>query len=127
MPTSEEHRRELQNWAAGDNAREAATDLLLHEFDGRFAAADKPWIQCGAHGPWVDFASIPAAAGSYASGGQSFLRLVASLGSPDVNINLYRDFFGLDRKLQRAVADSLRAAAGPAVHATVWGPAYPQN
>lgn len=127
MTTTEEHLRQLQDRAAGDPMREAATDLLIHELDGRFADAGRPWIKCGDDGPWVDFAAIPAAAGRFSEGEQGFLRLVASLGSPDVGTNLHSDLAGLDRGLQRAFADAVRQASGPAVRATVWGPPYTER
>lgn len=124
MSATEEHLRQLQDWSSGDPAREAATDLLIHEFDGRFADAGRPWVKRSSDGPRVDFAAIPASIGRFSSGEQAFLRLVASLGSPDVDTNLYRDLAGLDRGLQRAFADAVRQASGPVVRATVWGPPY---
>ncbi len=49
-------------------------ELLIRGFDGRFAAADNPWIQPREHvGHWVDVDAIPGNIGALTSGERAYL------------------------------------------------------
>lgn len=80
------HADDLRAWARGMYATEAATELLLRAFGGKFAAPGNPWIHTSteAEGPgqvraWIDFASIPDEVGPLSGGERRFLMLAASL------------------------------------------------
>ena len=51
----------LRAWAKGMYTYEAATELLLRAFNGRYADARQPWIRTDDDSgkPWIDFESIP--------------------------------------------------------------------
>lgn len=72
---------QLRTWSAGDYPLEAATELLLRGFGGRFADTSRGWIMRDRMGRYVvDFASIPAGISSLTEGEQGFLRIASSLG-----------------------------------------------
>ena len=60
MADVEEHHAQLRAWAKGIHGLEAATELLIRGFDGRFADPGCPWVHPTESGHWVDFDSIPA-------------------------------------------------------------------
>lgn len=72
---------ELRAWAAGMYTTEAAVELLIRGFEGRFAAAGNPWItenENGAH--WVNFENLPAQTGALSSGERAYLHIAAAIG-----------------------------------------------
>jgi hypothetical protein len=55
------HEDELRQWAKGSPNQEAATELLLRAFAGRYARPEQPWVNMGVGymSLWIDFAGIP--------------------------------------------------------------------
>jgi len=73
---------DLRAWAKGIDSSAAAVELLIRGFDGRFAAADNPWIQSREHvGHWVDVDAIPGNIGALSSCERAYLLITASIGS----------------------------------------------
>ena len=110
MPNIAAH-EQLRAWAKGNYPLEAATELLIRAFDGRFVEAGWPWIHPTKHGQWIDFATIPVQIGSLSGGEQRLLRIAASIGSSKTSVNLGDCVNGLDRpRLQLVLAAVARAA-----------------
>lgn len=103
--------QELRDWAKGALPLEAATELLLRGFSGRFAEPGWPWMKTDDGRPWIDFGSIPDEIGGLSSGEQRFLMIAASLGGDDVRISL-SDEMSLDRTLLELVLAAMAHAAG---------------
>src|SRR5690348_16911397 len=68
--TTMTHADDLRAWARGTYTTEAATEMLLNAFGGRFAALGNPWVHAATTSEegyqehaWIDFASIPDEAG----------------------------------------------------------------
>ena len=73
---------DLRAWAKGIDSSAAAVELLIRGFDGRYAAADNPWIQSREHvGHWVDVDAIPGNIGALSSCERAYLLITASIGS----------------------------------------------
>lgn len=109
---------QLRSWAKGMYTIEAATELLIRAFDGRFADPGYPWIQPADHGDsyWVDFAVIGDRIDALSGGEQRLLRIAASIGSSEVLVNLSDDISGLDRPTLRLVLAAIAHAAGSHEH-----------
>ena len=74
--------QDLRAWAKGIDTSAAAVELLIRGFDGRFAAADNPWIQSREHvGHWVDVDAIPGNIGALPNSERAYLLITASIGS----------------------------------------------
>lgn len=112
------HADDLHAWARGSYTTEAATELLLRAFGGRFAASGNPWVHTktttpegNTEGPWIDFASIPEEAGALSGGERRFLLLAASLAE-DVPVVLGDLVSGLDRDNLDLVLAAIAHAGG---------------
>lgn len=112
---------DLRSWAKGSLPQEAATELLLRAFEGRFAAPGRPWmIRDAAHGStWIDFSAIPEYSGGLSGGERRFLDIVASLGG-DHEIPLADVLPGLDRALLDLVLAAFAHAAGSHQHSVLF-------
>lgn len=103
---------ELRAWAKGSYATEAAVELLLRAFHGRFAAAGAGWMRRGDNGrPWIDFEAIPEHIGGLSGGEQRFLRLVASIGD-DEPVVLSDALSGLDRDIVDLILAAVAHTSG---------------
>jgi hypothetical protein len=116
------HADDLRAWAKGVYTIEAATEMLLRAFGGRFAAPGNPWIHTSTtpEGPqqvraWVDFASIPEDTGALSGGERRFLLLTASIGE-DVPVVLSDVLTGLDRSVVQLVLAAVSHASGSHEH-----------
>lgn len=116
------HADDLRAWAKGVYTIEAATELLLRAFGGRFAAPGNPWIHTSTapEGPhqvraWIDFASIPEETGALSGGERRFLLLTASIGE-SVPVVLSDVLTGLDRSLVQLALAAVSHAAGSHQH-----------
>lgn len=65
--------------ARGCHPVEAATELLLRAFDGRFAQPGLPWIRHDHHHAWVDFDAITDDTTGVYSGGKRRLLAIRRL------------------------------------------------
>jgi hypothetical protein len=111
------HEDDLRSWAKGTYTYEAATELLLRAFGGRFAGAGRPWIRFdGDTGkPWIDFAVIPVFVEGISGGERGFLMLAASLAE-NVPVVLGDVVSGLDRGNLELVLAALAHAGGSHEH-----------
>ena len=108
----DQHHNRLRAWAKGAYGLEAATELLIRGFDGRFADPGCPWVHPTASGQWIDFAAIPAQIGALSGGEQRFLQIAAALDDGDSTVNLGRCLAGLDRKHVDLVLAAVAHASG---------------
>lgn len=91
----------LRLWAKGLYPIEAAVELLVRTFDGRFARPGNPWIQpCDQPGWWwLDGTQLVEGQIGHLSGGEHrLLRMVASLTGGE-SVSLADSIPGLDREL----------------------------
>lgn len=84
--------------ARGMFTTEAATEMLIGAFRGRFAAVGNPWVQPGDDdGAWIDFDSIPSQVGGLSSGKLALLLIASSIGG-STQVNLGDGVCSLDRR-----------------------------
>jgi len=97
---------------------EAATELLIGSFRGRFAALGNPWVQPGdADGAWIDFDAIPSQVGGLSSGERALMLIAASIGG-SAQVNLGDGVCSLDRRHLGLVLAALAHANGSHRHHT---------
>lgn len=116
MTTTQDHHSQLRAWAKGNHGLEAATELLIRGFDGRFADPGCPWVHPTASGHWIDFAAILAQTGALSGGEQRFLQIAASLPDGDTTVNLGYALTNLDRKHVHLVLAAVAHTAGTHQH-----------
>lgn len=119
------HADDLRAWAKGSYATEAATELLLRAFGGRYAAPGNPWVHAKTttpegytEGPWIDFESIPEEVGVLSGGERRFLLLAASLAE-NVPVVLGDVVPGLDRGNLDLVLAAIAHAGGSHQHSDI--------
>ncbi|MFP5368375.1 MAG: hypothetical protein ACLGIS_16355 [Actinomycetes bacterium] len=119
------HADDLRAWARGMYTTEAATELLIRGFGGKFATPGNPWVHTSTEpqGPgqvsaWIDFASIPEEAGMLSGGERRFLMLAASLAE-DVPVVLGDVVPGLDRENLDLVLAAIAHAGGSHQHSDI--------
>lgn len=116
MTGDHEHHAQLRAWAQGIHGLEAATELLIRGFNGRFADPGCPWVHPTACGHWIDFEAIPAQTGALSGGEQRFLQIAAALSDGDTTVNLGRALTGLDRQHVHLVLAAVAHTAGTHQH-----------
>lgn len=116
------HEDDLRRWAKGMYGLEAATELLIRVFNGKFAAPGNPWIYTGGTTPeghaemaYVDFESLPDQIGALSGGEQRLLQLAASLAG-EVHVVLGDVLSGLDRQNLELVLAAIAHAGGSHEH-----------
>ena len=73
------HKRLREN-AAGHRAREAAVELLIRAWHGRFAGTGNPWIKTDQHAAWVAWDKITDdTTGALSSGERRYLVIARDL------------------------------------------------
>jgi hypothetical protein len=109
---------DLRAWARGSYPIEAATELLIRAFRGRFAQPGHPWNRHDGR-YWIDFDAItdPSTA-AYSGGEQRLLAIAASLGGCR-RINLGDVLASLDRSVTALVLAAVAHAAGSHQHCDV--------
>lgn len=114
------HEDDLRAWAKGMYTYEAATELLLRAFNGRYADPRQPWIHTDEHSgkPWIDFESIPEHLGGSSTGERNILLLAASIAA-DVPIALGDTVTGLDRDNLQLVLAALAHTGGSHEHSDI--------
>lgn len=119
------HADDLRAWAKGVYTIEAATELLLRGFGGKFAALDNPWVHASTEpqGPgqvnaWIDFAAIPDEVGVLSGGERRFLLIAASIAE-NVPVGLQDVIPGLDRDNLDLVLAAIAHAGGSHEHSVV--------
>ncbi len=117
------HHAQLRAWAKGLYGLEAATELLIRGFNGRFADPGCPWVHPTASGHWIDFDAIPELLGTLSGGEQRFLKIAAALDDGDTMVNLGRCLAGLDRRHVQLVLAAVAHASGTHEHQEIaFGP-----
>jgi hypothetical protein len=114
------HDDELRAWAKGSYTLEAATELLLRAFGGRYARTGHPWVrQEDTEGSvWIDFTAVPEHLDGLSGGERRFLLLAASLAE-DVPVALGDVIPGLDRGNLDLVLAAIAHAGGSHQHSDV--------
>lgn len=118
------HADDLRAWARGSYDLEAATELLIRAFNGRYARPGTPWVKEESGRPWIDFDSIPDHLGGSSGGERRFLLLVASLAS-DVQVALGEAVSGLDGQHLDLVLAGIAHAGGSHQHSDRLGSLHP--
>ena len=117
---ADELHADLRAWAKGMYTTEAAVELLIRGFDGRFAAAGNPWIidnDNGGH--WVDFQTVPEQTGALSTGERAYVHIAASIGlggSDGPTVNLSDTIASLGREQLDMVLAGLAHANGSHSH-----------
>jgi hypothetical protein len=103
----------LRRWASGVLPVEAATELLLRAFGGRFTKVGYPWVRGSVEdGLWIDWDQMTGAnLQPYSGGEQRLLRIAASLGG-GLEVDLAEAATGLDPARIDLVLASVAHAAG---------------
>ena len=114
MSTTSDDR--LRNWAAGSYRMEAATELLIRAFNGRFVQPGHPWIHTTRTDCWIEFSAItPDSTGVYSGGERRVLAVAAALGTRTA-IDLAENITGLDRTHAHLVLAALAHTMGTHHH-----------
>lgn len=108
----------LRSWAKGMYTLEAATELLIRAFGGKFASAGEPWIQVEDGQPWIDFAAILDHLEAFPGGERRMLLLIASLGG-GTPVDLSDVLPGLDRHNLELVLAAVSHAGGSHEHSMI--------
>ena len=119
MTAIQDHHARLRAWAKGIYGLEAATEMLIRGFDGRFADPGCTWVHPTASGHWIDFDSIPSLVGALSGGEQRFLQIAAALDDGETTVNLGRCLTGLDRQHVHLVLAAVAHTAGTHQHQQV--------
>jgi hypothetical protein len=108
----------LRAWARGSYGDEAAVELLVRSFEGRFALPGWPWVahrvRPGEY--WLDAEAINPATGQLSGGEQRVLAVVAALAGRPLERNLTDLISGVDRANQALVLSALSHAGGSHQH-----------
>lgn len=117
-PVTNLHHAALRRTAKGQYDIEAATELLIRAFNGRFAASGKPWVEAGSSGPYIDFEAIPEHTGGLSGGEYRFLMIAASIGGGAM-IRLSDTISGIDRAVVDLVLAAIAHASGSHEHSGI--------
>ena len=112
----------LRAWGEGMYTTEAAAELLIRGFNGRFADPAYPWIRRSDHGRWwLDLEAIPANVGELSSGERAYLLIAASIGlaGDSVAVNLSDTLPSLGRQQLDLVLAAAAHAGGSHQHSDV--------
>ena len=104
----------LRRWARGAYAEEAAVELLVRSFGGRFASTGYPWVRtCERPGWfWLDGEPLMHGPGALSGGEQRVLSLAGALVSGLAVSDLASILSGLDRPNLQLVLAAFAHAAG---------------
>jgi hypothetical protein len=103
---------ELRAWAKGSYPAEAAVELLLRAFNGRFAGSGHAWVRTDDRGRhWIDFEAVPEHIGGLSGGEKRFLGLVASMGGTEPVV-LGDVLSGLDRDVVDLILAAVAHSTG---------------
>lgn len=109
----------LRQWARGVYPQEAAVELLLRAFHGRFARPGNPWIRPTDDGGYrLDSEALASGDRCLSGGEQRLLQVVAALAG-DAQVSLSAAIPGMDRDLVELVLAAIAHAAGSHEHANI--------
>ncbi len=108
----------LRRWARGAYAEEAAVELLVRSFGGRFASTGFEWVRaCDAPGWfWLDGEPLRNGTGAMSGGERRLLGVVGALVSGPTVVDLADVASGLDRPHLGLVLAALAHAGGSHEH-----------
>jgi hypothetical protein len=109
----------LRRWARGSYGCEAAVELLIRAFGGRFAHPGWPWItDTSGELSWLDTDQItPQSTGALSGGERRLLAVIAALaGDGTQRLDLADIAAGLDRHLLDLVLAAIAHAGGSHQH-----------
>lgn len=109
----------LRAWAGGVYATEAAVELLVRSFGGRFADPSQPWIRHRLGGYWLDTDALAEMSGALSSGQSRVLAVVQALAANRPLADLGDVLAGLDRENLVLILAAFSHAAGSHEHALV--------
>ena len=109
----------LRTWGRGMYATEAAVELLVRSFGGRFADAGQPWIRHRPGGYWLDTDALAEMSGGLSSGERRVLAVVKALASDRPLDDLPDVLVGVDREQLTLILAALSHAAGSHQHSLV--------
>ena len=109
----------LREWARGMYATEAAVELLIRSFDGRFADAGQPWIRHRPGGFWLDTDALKEMTGAMSSGVERVLAVVRALAACEPLADLPGVLAGVDRVNLMLLLAALSHASGSHEHSLV--------
>lgn len=110
----------LREWARGMYATEAAVELLLRSFGGRFASAGQPWIRHRVGGGfWLDCDALREFSGALSGGEQRVLAVVRALACDDPLADLSFVLAGVDRPNLVLILAAFSHASGSHEHSAV--------
>lgn len=87
----------LRDWARGWYATEAAVELLIRSFGGRFATVGQPWVRHRPAGFWLDTDALAEQTGALSGGEQRVLAVVRTLASGEPLAEVASVLAGVDR------------------------------
>ena len=102
----------LRTWAAGSYPIEAATELLIRAFNGRFIQPGQPWIHTTGCDPWIEFADITQETTGVCSGGERRVLAIAAALGTHTQLDLVANITGLDHTHAHLVLAALAHAMG---------------
>jgi hypothetical protein len=107
---------QLRGWAHGSYPLEAATELLLHASNGRFAIPGHPWIRTDHHGAWLDATHIyPDTTTTHTTNEQRLLAIAASLAG-GLPVDLHHALHDHDRPTLDVILAAIAHAGGSHHH-----------
>ena len=110
----------LRAWARGVYATEAAVELLVHAFDGRFAEEGWSWVRTEPNGgAWIDATRLSEHHADLSGGERRVLSLVAALLDPDQPVDIGDIASGVDRCHLDLVLAAIAHAGGSHQHAAI--------
>lgn len=112
----------LRRWARGAYAEEAAVELLIRAFGGRFASPGYRWVQtCDRPGwYWLDGEALIHDTGALSGGERRVLAVAGALVSGAPLSDLPDVLAGIDRANLQLVLAAFAHAAGSHEHVNTW-------
>lgn len=109
----------LRAWARGWYATEAAVELLVRAFGGRFATVGQPWVRRRPSGFWLDCDALGEHTGCLSSGEQRVLSVVRTLASGEPLAEVASVLAGVDRDNLALILAAFSHASGSHEHTDV--------
>jgi len=106
----------LREWARGWYATEAAVELLIRCFSGRFASAGQPWVRHRPTGFWLDSDALRELTGGLSGGEQRVLAVVRTLASGEPLAEVASVLAGVDRDNLTLILAAFSHASGAHEH-----------